>query len=56
MNEFSEALDAFKAATAALDAAWVADENGDVPDVDGYPDCLPSFDEFALEVRGMQAR
>lgn len=55
-DQFAEALAGFKSATAHLQWCW---EHGEIePDIFGetYPECMPSFDEFAHEVLGMELR
>jgi hypothetical protein len=51
-QRFVNALDNFKRATRDLNAAWES-ADGDILGAT-YPGYLPSFDEFAFDVMGMQ--
>ena len=53
-DELKEALAAFKDATLRLDLAWEQHGNGDA--IADYPECLPSFEEFACSVQAMEVR
>ncbi len=50
-ERFDQALENFKDAASQLVAVWQGERDGDSLDVDNYPEYLPSFDEFALDVR-----
>lgn len=49
MDNFSAALAKFKQAAEELEEAW----HGDI-EVTGYPEYLPSFDEFVANILDMQ--
>lgn len=49
-KSFQAALEEFKSAALALDRVWEPDRQ-----VDGYPDYLPDFGEFASDLQGIEA-
>lgn len=52
-DNFAERLAQFQAAALALSEAWGAERGDATPEVAHYPEYLPSFDEFAVDVQAI---
>lgn len=50
-QEYLKRLKTFLEATEKLSEEWLENPNADFLGIEGYPNCLPSFDDFVIKVK-----